>query len=409
MAQLTTLNPASMRLVMESVPFLKQHGEKITTVFYQKLFSNHPELLNLFNQTHQKQKQQQKALAEMVMSAAMHLQNLEAIAPAITRIAHKHRSLDVKPEQYPIVGENLLAAIKEVLGEKATPEILNAWAEVYSFLADQFIRIETQLAEELLQQPGGWTGFREFVIDKKEKESDVITSFYLVPKDGKAICSFQPGQYISVKMDIPGEKITHIRQYSLSDSPSKPYYRISVKREDGNDQFPAGIVSTFLHNRILEGDSLMISAPAGDFVLQEKENRPVVLISGGVGLTPLVSMLNTLAERRHDVPVTFIHAALNSRVHAMKDHLRNLAEQHDNIRYFVCYEQPSDEDRRLKNFDKEGYLDLDWLRSLIPSPEADFYFCGPVPFMKVVKSLLGQLGVKDTDMHYEIFGSAIPI
>ncbi|MGA9174241.1 MAG: NO-inducible flavohemoprotein [Thermoactinomyces sp.] len=403
------LNPVSMRLVMETVPLLIDHGEKITTIFYKNLFRQHPELLNLFNQTNQKLKRQQKALAETVIGAAMHLNNLQAIAPVITRIAHKHRSLGVKPDHYPIVGENLLFAIKEVLRDQATPTILDAWAEVYDFLAEQFIQIEKQMMETLEKQPGGWNGFREFVVQKKEKESEVITSFYLVPKDKQAFCSFKPGQYISVKMDIEGEAFTHIRQYSLSDSPSKPYYRISVKREDGNDRLPAGIVSTYLHKRIHEGDSLLISAPAGDFVLTEKRNRPVVLISGGVGLTPLVSMLNTLVEQNHGAPITFIHAAQNSRVHAMKDHLRQTAAEHANVNYYVCYDKPTDEDRRQGNFDKEGYIDANWLKSIIPSPDADFYFCGPIPFMKTVKTALTQLGVKEIDMHYEIFGSTVTI
>jgi nitric oxide dioxygenase len=183
MAQLTMLNPVSMRLVMETVPLLIDYGEKITTIFYKNLFRQHPELLNLFNQTNQKLKQQQKALAETVIGAAMHLNNLQAIAPVITRIAHKHRSIGVKPDHYPIVGENLLFAIKEVLRDQATPPILDAWAEVYDFLAEQFIQIEKQMMETLEKQPGGWNGFREFVVQKKEKESEVITSFYLVPKD----------------------------------------------------------------------------------------------------------------------------------------------------------------------------------------------------------------------------------
>lgn len=303
------LNEKNIQIIKSTVPVLEVHGTAITKRFYERMFTQHPELLHIFNHANQKQGRQQTALANAVYAAAVHIDNLAEILPVVKQIGHKHRSLGIKPEHYPIVGENLLAAIKEVLGDAATDEILGAWAEAYGVIADAFIGIEAEMYEQSREQVGGWADFRPFIVEKKVQESDVITSFYLVPQDGQALATFEPGQYISVKLEIPGERYTHIRQYSLSDAPGRPYYRISVKREEANAEKPAGIVSTYLHEGIREGDVLQLSAPAGDFTLEQSE-APVVLISGGVGLTPMFSMLASLAEKQQR-PVTFIHAAQN--------------------------------------------------------------------------------------------------
>lgn len=399
------LNPKTIEIIKSTVPVLEVHGKTITTRFYQLMFSNHPELLNIFNHANQKQGRQQTALANAVYAAAAHIDNLAAILPAVKQIAQKHRSLGIKPEHYPIVGQNLLAAIKDVLGDAATDEIIGAWAEAYGVIADAFIQVEAEMYRQAEQQEGGWEGFRRFTVVKKVKESSVITSFYLKPEDGGSIALFQPGQYISVKAEMEGEAYTHIRQYSLSDAPGKDFYRISVKREDGVGQNPKGIVSTYLHNQVQEGDTIQISAPAGDFVLDMDKQIPVVLLSGGVGLTPMISMLNTLAEQG-DRPVTFIHAAINSEFHAMREHVQQLAARHEHVTSYVCYEKPTEEDRKTWKFDKEGYINLAWLKSILPSNEADFYFCGPIPFMKAINSALKEWGVSADRIHFEFFGPA---
>lgn len=210
---------------------------------------------------------------------------------------------------------------------------------------------------------------------------------------------------MSVKLSIPGETYTHIRQYSLSDAPGKGYYRISVKREGATAEKPAGIVSNYLHDHIQEGDVLEVSAPAGDFTLDLTKETPVVLISGGVGITPLLSMASTLAIRQPHRQTTFLQAALNGRVQAFNQELRALAEN-PAFSYYVCYEFPSDEDRKHPHFRKEGRIDLEWMQTVIPSKDADFYFCGPVPFMKTVYRALKQWGVPEQHIHYEFFGPA---
>ncbi|MGG3470727.1 NO-inducible flavohemoprotein [Neobacillus pocheonensis] len=396
------LDKKTIEIIKSTVPVLEQHGEKITTRFYQLMFGNHPELLNIFNHANQKQGRQQKALAGTVYAAAMYIDNLEAILPVVKQIAHKHRSLGIKPEQYPIVGKHLLLAIKDVLGDAATDEIIDAWAQAYNIIADAFISVEAEMYDEAENQKGGWEDFRNFVVDRKVIESDVITSFYLKPEDKKEIADFIPGQYISIKLEIEGEKFTHIRQYSLSDAPGKDYYRISVKRESGL-QCPDGMVSNYLHDEVKEGDILKVSAPAGDFILDTNKTTPVVFLSGGVGLTPMMSMLKTVVEIQPERKVTFVHAAANGNVHALRDEVEELA-QLDNVTSYFFYDSPTEEDRKNKCFDVEGYVTREWLKDKVAIENADFYFCGPIPFMKAINGFLKDLGVNDERIHYEFFG-----
>jgi nitric oxide dioxygenase len=260
------LDPKKLEIVKATLPAVQQHGEAITRRFYQRLFESHPELQNVFNMTHQKTGHQPKALADAVYAAAANIEDMSAIMPALERIGQKHRSMQIKPEQYPIVGENLLRAIKEILGDSATEEVIDAWADAYEVIADVFIRMENELYKTAENQPGGWAGFKDFIISNKIEESDVITSFYLKPKDGEKLPKFIPGQYITLHIDIPEEKYIHQRQYSLSDRPGNDYFRISVKREDPVvEGAPPGVVSTDLHELFNEGDTIPISAPAGDF------------------------------------------------------------------------------------------------------------------------------------------------
>ncbi|GAB6990481.1 NO-inducible flavohemoprotein [Paenibacillus pini] len=395
------LTSKTIDIIKSTVPVLEVHGQAITTTFYQMLFDNHPELLNIFNHVNQRQGKQPQALANTVYAAAVHIDNLEAILPVVKQISEKHRALNIQPEHYPIVGETLLAAMKQVLGDAATPEILNAWAEAYGIIADAFIGVEADMYETVENIPGGWLGFRKFVVDKKVKESDVITSFYLKPQDGKAIATYLPGQYITVRVKPEGEEYTHIRHYSLSKAAGDSSYRITVKKEAALADKPAGIVSTYLHDSLNEGDIVEVSAPAGSFTLDQSKDIPVVLLSGGVGITPMVSMLETILKEQPDRDVTFIHAAIHGGVHAMKEHIEQLDASHPHMKSYLCYELPRENDISHKT----GYIDLAWLQEIV-SPEADFYFCGPVSFMRAVNHALQELGVPAERIHYEFFGPA---
>lgn len=406
MTTTTTLSQETIAIIKSTVPVLAEHGEKITKRFYEMMLTDHPELLNIFNHANQKQGKQPKALANTVYAAAMHIDNLEAIIPVVKQIAHKHRSLNIKASHYPIVGKYLLLAIKDVLGDAATDDIINAWAEAYGIIADVFISVEKEMYAEAASVDGGWKEFRKFVVSKKVKESDVITSFYFKPEDGGKIPSFQPGQYISIKVVIDGEQYTHIRQYSLSDSSGNEYYRISPKLEVGQGDTPNGKVSHYLHNDIVEGDVIELTSPAGDFVLKTESELPVVLISGGVGQTPMISMLKTLAENYPAKEVTYIHAAINGATHAFKEEVLAISNENEQISSFLCYETPTFEDKAAQVYQKEGYIDLNWLQSILKNNQTEFYFCGPVPFMKAVNNALKEWSVPEARINYEFFGPA---
>lgn len=216
------------------------------------------------------------------------------MGPAVSKISQKHASLYIQPDQYDIVGTYLLRAMSTVLGAALTPAILDAWTAAYKQLADLMIGVEG----DMLKEADGWTSWRDFVITDKVKEADEITSFYLKPKDGKPLPAYLPGQYISVQLEVPDLHYLQPRQYSLSSAPREDWYRISVKKESGvqigHPDAPAhpGYVSNVLHDRKQVGDVVEVSFPRGDFFLDTKRTLdfPIVLISAGVGVTPMVAI-----------------------------------------------------------------------------------------------------------------------
>lgn len=389
----------TINIVKSTAPVLAEHGEAITQVFYKRLFIRHPEMKNIFNMTHQKKGTQPKVLANAIFMYAQYIDQLEVLGSAVESIAQKHASLTITPEMYPIVGENLLAAIGEVLGEAATPEIVSAWTEAYQALADILIGREETIYTNHESKEGGFRGQKDFVVIKKVEESAVITSFYLQRKDGTSIPDFQPGQYVALTFTIPNTTHQHTRNYSLSDCNCKDYLRISVKKETGT---PDGVVSTYLHEHIKVGDVLQVGMPSGEFVLLEEE-KPVVLIAGGVGITPLMSMYKNLS-RKSNRAVTMLQCALNSKARAFGEELE--AGKRAGITTKTLYDQPLESDVLGKNYDHQGYLDLATLASIPNLRESAIYFCGPKAFMANTLSLLNTLGVAEEAIHYEFFGPA---
>lgn len=384
------LSQQSKDIIAATLPAVQEHATTITSVFYPLMFERYPWVKDYFNEAHQRQGTQAQALANAVIAYAANLDRLEALGDAVSLIVQKHVSLNIQPEHYPIVGECLLAAIKEVLGDAATDEVLGAWGEAYGQLADIFIGAEEQRYQQNEQKPGGWRGERSFRVERKEKESDVITSFYLVPADGGALIDFIPGQFTCVVVNIDGR--IRRRNYSLSDRPGVGHYRISVKRE------AEGHVSNYLHEQVEIGDEVMLTAPSGDFVLNQQK-RPLVLLTGGVGITPAISMLQPALESGRDVH--FLHGAMNSRHHAFREHVNALAEQHDNLSIRYVYSDPLPEDEAHGT----GFFDRDKLSEMLPSgPDVDVYFLGPKPFMQNCRKLLSELGVPEENQRYEFFG-----
>jgi nitric oxide dioxygenase len=381
-------------IVKATVPLLESGGEALTTHFYNLMLSEYPEVRPLFNQANQASGAQPRALANGVLMYARHIDQLDQLGGLVAQIINKHVSLNILPEHYPIVGQCLLRAIREVLGaEIATDAVIAAWAAAYQQLADLLSGLEEQIYAEREAAPGGWRGTRLFRVARKVRESDEITSFYLRPDDGGELLAFHPGQYIGMRLVIDGEEVR--RNYSLSAMANGREYRISVKRE------PNGKVSNYLHTRVNENDTVELFAPAGDFKL-EHTDKPLVLISGGVGITPTLAMLQ--AALNTDRPVHFIHSARHGGVHAFRDAIDALAARYPRLKRFYCYEQHRAGDADAHGI---GYLDETRLAQWLPETrDVDVYFLGPIAFMKAVKKHLKAIGVPESQSRYEFFGPA---
>ena len=396
------LSQKTIDIVKSTAPILETHGVEITTYFYRTLFEAHPELLNIFNHANQSKGRQQTALANTVYAAAKYIDQLEVLLPAVKQIAHKHRSLAIKAEHYPIVGEYLLKAIKGVLGDGATDEVIAAWGEAYGVIAQVFIDVEKEMYAQAEQQQNGWKDFKEFVIEKKVKESSLITSFYLKAKDGEPAPDYLPGQYITIRTSIPGEEFLVNRQYSLSQAPGSDSFRISVKREA--DHNPEGKVSVYLHDKLQEGDTLEVSAPAGDFYL-EQGTQPVALIAGGVGVTPMMAMLGSIVQNEPDRKTVFIQAARNKDAHAFGEEAAQQIGRLSDGKMYVAYAEKKNE---TDVCDVTGHVSKSFLKEALDL-NSICYVCGPVAFMQAVVQHLAELGFNEQNIKYEFFGPAMAL
>lgn len=380
-------------LIKATVPLLETGGEALTNHFYKLMLAEHPEVRPLFNQAHQASGDQPRALANGVLMYAKHIDRLDQLGDLVSQVVNKHVALQVLPEHYPIVGSCLLRAIREVLGEEiATDEVIDAWAAAYGQLADILIDTEEQMYSVTAEAPGGWRGARAFRIARKVVESSEITSFYLEPEDGGAVVAHQPGQYIGLRLLVDGEEIR--RNYSLSAASNGRDYRISVKRE------PNGVASNALHC-MEEGQSLDLFAPAGDFTLQHSD-KPLVLISGGVGITATLAMLEEAVKTAR--PIHFIHCARNADAHAFRRAIDTLVERHGQLKRFYCYDEHQGNDGQP---DAVGLMTEERLDAWLPADrDLDAYFLGPKPFMAAIRRQLRALGVPEQQARYEFFGPA---
>jgi nitric oxide dioxygenase len=387
------LNAEQRAIIKATVPLLETGGEALTTHFYKLMLSEYPQVRPLFNQAHQASGDQPRALANGVLMYARHIDQLEQLGGLVGQIINKHVALQILPEHYPIVGSCLLRAIEEVLGKEiATAEVIAAWGAAYGQLAEILIGAEEGLYKQKEEAAGGWRGTREFRLVRREQESSEIVSFYFAPVDGKPVLKAEPGQYIGLQVFIDGAE--QRRNYSLSALCDGKQYRISVKREAG------GKVSNYLHHEMMVGSTVQLFPPAGDFTLAASD-RPLVLISGGVGITPTLAMLEAALETKR--PVHFIHCARNAGVHAFRDWVDGLAERHPQLKRFYCYA----EDDGSHDANAVGLLSQELLGEWMPGErDVDAYFLGPKSFMAVIKRHLKELGVPQQQSRYEFFGPA---
>ncbi len=391
------LSVESRPYIDASVPVLREHGLTITKTFYKNMFVAHPELHNIFNAGNQANGSQQQSLASAVFAYAANIDNADALSPVISRIVHKHASLGITAAHYPIVGEHLLGAIKEVLGDAATPELIAAWAEAYGLLAKALSDEEARMYKAAGINPGDLFEMR---VTAMEVQSTQVKSFVLTPADGSAAPTFHPGQYMSVAIDLPSG-LRQLRQYSLSDAPAVDHLRISVKREVAGKETPAGTVSNWLHDNLQVGSCLKVSKPFGDFQPDTEGTDPIVLLSAGVGVTPMIAVLNRIAQVTPQRHVVFAHAARNAAHHPHQEDINKALTVMPNLQTTFFYEEEQE------GKDKSGY-ELGRMKiSSLPTwdkEKANVYMCGPLPFMQQQWADLLAHDVPQQALHREVFG-----
>ncbi|MGW5271253.1 globin domain-containing protein [Streptomyces sp. NPDC004044] len=389
------LSEPSTATVRATLPAVGAAIGDIADLFYRKLFDAHPELLrDLFNRGNQASGAQRQALAGSIAAFATQLVEHPDTRPDVMlgRIAHKHASLGVTAAQYDVVHTHLFAAIAEVLGDAVTPEVAAAWDEVYWLMANALIAIE----DRLYAQQGVAAGdvWRAWEVTARIEETADVATFQLRPADGAPAPAFRPGQYVSVQVELP-DGARQIRQYSLSSAPGSPVRSITVKRVRGGGS-PDGEVSAHLHAHTRAGDRLRVSAPYGDLVL-DAVDAPLLLASAGIGCTPMLSMLDHLAATGHRAPVTVVHGDRSPADHALRTDHERLTDKLPDAAAHFWYENPEPGHPA----DRAGLVDLSGLT--VPSG-THAYLCGPLPFMRAVRTQLLAKGVPAADIHYEVFG-----
>jgi len=392
------LTDQHIEIIKTTIPLLESAGPVLTGHFYQRMFTHNPELQDIFNMTNQHSGRQQVALFEAIAAYAKNIENVAVLTSAVERIAQKHTSFNIKANHYAIVGHHLIETLRELASEAFTSDVEEAWTAAYQVLAQIFIDREAQLYQERSATKGGWRDGRTFNLVEKVAESELVKSFVFAPVDGEAVIDYQPGQYVGIEISDPNSEFNEIRQYSLSDKANGENFRISVKRELGgvNGNVPQGIVSNYLHDELQVGDEVNLYAPAGDFFFNDRQ-APVVLVSAGVGITPMQSMLETLNQQGYNKPVHYLHACENSKQHSFAARTTELIER-NNWQQSIWY--------RTEHITTEhvhfGQMDLSAVE--LPVEQGNFYLCGPIAFMQFAKQQLLNLGVASANIHYEVFG-----
>lgn len=363
--------------IHSTVPILQDKGVEITANFYGRLFEAHPELRDVFNQPNQNRGLQSTALATAVLAAAQHIEDLSPIVPVVLPVAHKHCGLQVMPGHYPIVGENLLAAIMDVTGLKADDPIIETWGKAYGEIADAFIGIEKDIYANM-----AWDGFKPFEVLEVRQETGIIKSFTVKSDDVDSI-SYKAGQYITVDVKVPSLPYRAKRHYSIVKvEGNKLTFAVRKEDLDGN----RGEVSTYLHEEINAGDTISLSAPVGVFGLKNTD-KSQLFIGSGIGVTPLFPMFKETAAANADT--LFIQAADDANNVTFETELKEIAEA-DNA------------DLHVHLRDSEGYLMSEELKSFIKENQ-EIYVCGGSSFIQSIVKELGKAGVDKSRIHYEIF------
>ncbi|MGY0413725.1 globin domain-containing protein [Staphylococcus sp. mip270_02] len=372
------LNEKERNIIKETVPVLQQKGEEITSYFYNRMFTRHPELKNMFNQTNQKKGLQSTALAQSVLAAAINIDDLTRIMPVVKEIAYKHCALQVPEAGYDIVGENLLAAIQNVLGLPEDDAIIATWAKAYGEIASVFINVEKDIYNEMT-----WDGFKPFEIINIEPTTSDIKAF-TVKSDEYNLSKFEAGQYITV--DVESDKLEYRakRHYSIVEG-DEHTLTFAVKRDVTDSH--EGEVSTILHDEMQVGGTINLSAPVGRFGIVN-DTAPQLFIGSGIGVTPLIPMFNEITKS--NVKVDFIQNVESVQEIPFNNKIEDIANNNDNASYIIHDKQ------------KNGYIDATYLSQFI-SADTEIYVCGGVKFLQSIITTLKEIGVEEQRIHFESF------
>ncbi|PTK94260.1 nitric oxide dioxygenase, partial [Staphylococcus gallinarum] len=365
-------------IIKETVPVLQEKGTEITSFFYKRMFNQHPELKNMFNQTNQKRGLQSTALAQSVLAAALNIEDLTRILPVVKEIAYKHCALQVPPAGYDIVGENLIAAIEHVLSLENDNPIVQTWTKAYGEIANVFISVEKEIYEQM-----AWSGFKPFELIDIEQVTDNIKLFTIKSTEID-LSQFEPGQYITV--DVESEKLPYRakRHYSIVEG-NVDQLSFAVKRDvtENNE----GEVSTILHDEFKVGDMINLSAPVGDFTLNNV-SKPQLFIGSGIGVTPLVPMFRHVVSSQGTAQ--FIQNTNDIDQIPFQEKLSEIANNEDNANYII----------HDKN--QNGYIDAEYLKQYL-TDDTEIYVCGGTEFLKSIISILKEIGVATERVHFESF------
>lgn len=373
------LSAKSRSVIQETAPIIAGKADAIAKVFYRRLLEGHLELVEFFNATNQKTNKQPRALAAALIAFAADVGDMESLEPALEVMSVKHCAMNVLPHHYFLVHENLMVALEDVAGQSLTLETHAAWSEALLFLTRALIEKEEQLYRKARSRRGGWRGFREFVVVRKERETPDVATLTLRPLDAwDRSFDFSPGQFLTLKVDPHGDGLTAPRHYTVTSPPGMPYLQISVKKLKG------GKVSTYLHDKVKEGANVLVSPPFGVFTAPLSESSTVVLLSAGIGITPMLALFQELGPRVK-----------------MVAHVDKTEDMHPFRQRFAG----SDCQVQVHYTRREGRPPRDLAAKLAKAVGTDhhWFICGPSSFMcDAMRSLVGA-GVAADHIHHEAF------
>jgi nitric oxide dioxygenase len=390
------LSDHSRQVVLATLPAVADNIGLIAERFYRHMFEGHPELLDgVFNRGNQAEGTQQVALAGSVAAFATALVQTPEQLPEqlLSRIAHKHASLGIRPDQYQVVHDNLFWAIADVLGEAVTPEVAAAWDEVYWLMAYALIHSERGLYSARGVRPQ--TLWRDWQVVERIQETEDVVTFVVRRIDDRGVRTSLPGQYVTVRMLMP-DGVRQPRQYSLITADDGEHRRFAVKRVHGGDK-PDGEVSTLLCESVGVGDVLEMSVPFGDVVLDDS-GRPLVFASAGIGITPMAGMLSHLVTAGTHVRVHVLHADVDEDSFALRGQVLADVRALPDASLHVWYERGGKGSLPVDGT-FAGQMDV----GQVDLPDAAaYYICGPLPFMQAIRGALVSRGVPPRDIQCSV-------